>query len=124
MKGKYKELYSQETTGNSVPEGGLISFLFELNKHWPLMFAIEQRQEFRDMTNHVANWIDSIRQGSGKREVYASSYIGIFGQEVKGDGIMTRILDYKVHNGKPVFDLGSLEKMADAVDKRLNKNQH
>lgn len=124
MKIKYNALFSQRARGNLVPEGDLISFLLNLDKHWPLMFAIEQKQEFYDMANHVASWIDSMRQGSGRRGVYAISYIGIFGQEVKGDGIMTRILDYKVHIGKPVFDLGSLEKMADAVDKRLNKNQH
>lgn len=109
----YDGFQKQLSEENFPPEEELIVFLLDLRKSWPLMFAVEQRCDFRQMKRQICSLIDGHYRG-GKKPVEG----GAFG--VKGS--FEDILDYKAHENIPCLTLTGLEALADEVDFFENGN--
>lgn len=106
--------------GRIPPEEELLVFGLDLDKYWPLMFSVEQRQRFRELKRYVINQIDGNYRHPSKRKSAGwgayDEYVGIFGQIVRPPKGLGDICDEAVHDGKPVLVLTQVIGMADAVD--------
>ena len=111
---------------NFPPEEELITFLLDLRRTFPMMFSVEQRQDYREWLRKVAgeiNW--NYRKKFGRDSVYADNYVGIFGNEVKVRGFIGFDFfdeDCLDRRHQEIMNLNSLRSMADAVDKLNEKN--
>jgi hypothetical protein len=120
MESKYSGFVKQWSQGKIIPEEELLVFLNELKDRWPLMFALEQRQHFREWARYICTWIDGWYRDSNRRHsaMGGSEYVGIFGEVRPARDGVHNLLDEEIHRGQQVFDLNMLESMASAVDKR------
>lgn len=94
LKAKYRQLC------DATPEEELLVFLMDLKKYFPLMFSIEQRQDFRDMCKFISLLINETYRVEQRRS-FVNSY---------------EVLDEKVRDDKQIFDLYTLNAFADEID--------
>lgn len=123
MQRRYQEFRDAFAEGQTPPEEEMIVFALDLDKYWPLMFALEQRQTFRELKRKVLLDINCVYRNPNKRHGAWGSggaYVGILG-EVKERKGLGDLLDEIVHQGKPVLTLAKVIGMAEAVDKLNNK---
>ncbi|MBW2973044.1 hypothetical protein KY346_01475 [Candidatus Woesearchaeota archaeon] len=97
--------------GNVPPEEEFIIFLQDLDRYWPDMYAIEQRDKFRTLNRRTVVYIDMLyrrpsNRGSalGNNGSIIAKMLGIKDPIPKSKNIMAK-LDHKIHGGKPLLTL-------------------
>jgi hypothetical protein len=124
MEKRWEELNSDfSRRGKEVEEKKFLDFMSDLDKYWPLMFAIEQRTIFRDLNFQAAKMVDvfyrSGVEGVRKPSVFGTSggFVGLSGKIYKENPGEVAKLDSEIHEGEYIYDLNEVRGMADVIDK-------
>jgi len=102
----YDRINNAYDQGNDS-EGSMVAFMLRLKETYPLMFALEQRDECRQMFRLISTRLNSIRRDKGQKSFIGSRDWGLEGCFERSD-----IINEEVHKGKPVLTLNVLEEKA------------
>ncbi len=107
---RYERFLSDRLPEHIPPEEEYLIFLLDVRKHWPLMFAVDQRASLRTMTRVVRNLVNIYYRWPNERQNIQLS-------KGQASQLLEDALNDSAHENRPWYDIKELEGMANAVDR-------